>query len=121
MEIPASRLVVTKGPPLPLPTRDELPCAPVCGLTEEGLLVSAGDVDKLPGNISEADRATLRAAFANGARTLRVIPAPPPRMPPVPSGTFLRKGEIRKPPTFALLPEELELCAGGEGDEGIKP
>ena len=40
----------------------------------------------------------------------------PPRMPPVPSGTFLRKGEIRKPPTFALPPEELELCAGGEGE-----
>lgn len=91
MSIPLNQLSVTSGPPLPLPTRKELPCAPVRGLTEEWLLASAADVDKLPGNISEADRATLRAAFANGTRVLRVVPKTPPRMPPVPGGTFVRK------------------------------
>jgi hypothetical protein len=52
-----------------------IPCAPVPGLTEEWLLVTAADVDKLPGDISEEERATLRAAFREGTRVLRVVPA----------------------------------------------
>lgn len=59
---------------MPLPTRDGLPCAPVRGLTEEWLLVTAADVDKLPGNISDEDRDTLRGAFLNGARIMRCVP-----------------------------------------------
>ena len=40
----------------------------------------------------------------------------PPRMPPVPSGTFVRKEEtgIVWPTFFTLTDKQLSLCAGGE-------
>ena len=72
--IPLAQLSLVKKAPMPKLTREDLPCAPVRGLTEEWLLVTAADVDKLPGDIAEEDKATLRAAFREGARVLRVVP-----------------------------------------------